>query len=189
MPIMPFRKVNVPSLRRTLSNVMACPSSAEPDSHQSGLEEFHRLGGNCIHLHGEGGETHSRQAVGQWLERRGLRSDFFLCAQICHEGWDPVAQRVIDRLTPEAAGSDIAADLSLIGTGYLDLVYVANPPGAPLEPVMEAIAGEIARGRVRAFGVRNWRPEYIHAAHTTAARIGAPGITSCKRRSNTVAKL
>ena len=107
---------------------MACPSSAEPESHEPGLEAYRELG-NCIHVHGEGGETHSRQAVGQWLKRHGRRSDFFLCCQICHEGWDPVAQRSVDRFAPEAVAADVAGDLSLIRTEYLDLVYVANAPG------------------------------------------------------------
>jgi len=172
---MSFRQLNVPSLGRTLSNVMACPSSAEPESHEPGLEAYRELG-NCIHVHGEGGETHSRQAVGQWLKRHGRRSDFFLCCQICHEGWDPVAQRSVDRFAPEAVAADVAGDLSLIRTEYLDLVYVANAPGRPIEPVIEAIAGEIAAGRVRAFGARNWGPEHLRAAHACARRLGAPGL-------------
>src|SRR5262245_55053334 len=128
---------------------MACPASAEPGSHRVGLEKYYRLGGNCIHLHGEGGETHSREAVGQWLQERGLRSELFLCTQICHEGWDAVGQRAIDRVTPDAISADISADLSLLQTDWLDLVYIANPPAAEFEPVLEAIAAEIAQGRIR----------------------------------------
>jgi hypothetical protein len=129
-----FRRLNVPSLRRSLSNVMACPSSAEPDSHQAGLEEYYRLGGNCIHLHGEGGETHSRRAVGKWLRERDVRPDFFLCSQICHEGWDPVGQRAIDRCTPEAVVADIAADLDLAGTDYLSSIRGVTIPAFRLGP-------------------------------------------------------
>jgi aryl-alcohol dehydrogenase-like predicted oxidoreductase len=173
---MPFRQINLPSLGLPLSNVMACPSSAEPDSHESGLEEYDRLGGNGIHLHGEGGETHSRRAVGRWLERRGRRADLFLCARICHEGWDAVARCAIDRLTPEAVIADITADLALLGTDYLDLVYVANAPGRSCDPVIEAIATEIVQGRVRAFGVRNWTPEKIQATHAHLVSLGTPGV-------------
>src|SRR5258708_6264092 len=153
---MPFRHIEIPSLSRSLSNVMAHPSSAEPGALDFGLEEYRRLGGNCIHLHGEGDETHSRSATGQWLRSHGLRSEFFVCTQICHDRWDDTAKRAIDRFTPEAVSEDVATDLELLGTPYLDLVYLDDNPRAPCEPVIEAIGRELTRGRLRAFGVRNW---------------------------------
>ncbi|MFO1496932.1 MAG: aldo/keto reductase [Verrucomicrobiota bacterium] len=173
---MPLRQIDIPGLRASLTNVMACPSSAAPDWHQAGLDHFHQLGGNCIHLHGEGGETHSRRGVGQWLKRWGLREQFFLCSQIGHEGWDPIARRAVNRCTPEAIAEDISTDLALLGTDYLDLVYIANPPGPALPAVLEAVVGEIDYGRIRAFGVRNWPAEDIRAAQAHAESLGAAGI-------------
>ena len=76
----------------------------------------HRRLSNIIHVHGEGGELHTRRVTGQWLQRRGLRGKFFLCSQICHAGWDPAARRSIDRFTPEAISEDVNADLELLGT-------------------------------------------------------------------------
>lgn len=121
---MPLRQIEVPSLGRKLSNLMAAPSSAEPETHEAGLDEYRRLGGNGLHLHGEGGETHSRRVTGQWLQRHGLRSEFFVCTQICHDTWDEANHKPIDRFTAEAVATDIAVDLDLLGTKYLDLVYV-----------------------------------------------------------------
>jgi hypothetical protein len=60
----------VPSLDRSLSRFMAAPSSSRPDLHLGGLDLFERIGGNCIYLHGEGGETHSRTTTGRWLRDR-----------------------------------------------------------------------------------------------------------------------
>ena len=45
---MAFRKIEIPALNRILSNIMAHPSSADPDTHQLGLDAYARLGGNCI---------------------------------------------------------------------------------------------------------------------------------------------
>ena len=101
-----------------------------------------RLGGNCIHLHGEGGETHTRDATGRWLQRRGHRSEFFLCTQICHDGWDESASREIDRFTAFAVSDDISADLELLKTEYLDLVYLDDRPSAPFEAIVEAMGRE-----------------------------------------------
>jgi len=174
---MSFRLVDVPGLGR-LSNVMAHPSSGESDSHEAGLDEFFRLGGNCLHLHGEDGEVHSRRAAGRWLDRHRLRSRFFLCTQICHDGWDHQTQRAIDRFSPEAVADDIATDLELLGTNYLDLIYLDDRPQSPQEPVIQAIAREILRGRVRAWGVRNWTPERIHSAAACITREAWPEITA-----------
>ena len=113
---------------------MAHPSSADADTHQLALDEYARLGGNCIHLHGEGGEVHSRLATGQWLHSNGLRSEFFLCSQICHDGLDDLASRAIDRFTPQAVSEDVGTDLELLRTEYLDLVYLDDRPRMPLEP-------------------------------------------------------
>jgi 1-deoxyxylulose-5-phosphate synthase len=150
---------------------MAHPSSADADTHQFALDEYVRLGGNCIHLHGEGGEVHSRLATGQWLQSNGLRSEFFLCSQICHDGWDDLASRAIDRFTAQAVSEDIGTDLELLRTEYLDLVYLDDRPQMPLEPVIEAVGREIARGRVRALGVRNWTADRAKALPGVAAII------------------
>jgi len=173
-----LRQLEISSLRCRLSNIMACPSSAEPNSLEPGLDEFYRLGGNCIHLHGEGGGSHSRQATGNWLRRHRLRSKFFLCVQIAHDGWDPATGRAIGRFTPQAVAEDITSNLNLLGTDYLDFVYLADNPGAPVERVIGALTDAVASGRIRAFGARNWTAERIMAANAHAVGIDAPGIAA-----------
>jgi len=174
---MPFRRIEVPSLGWQLSNLMAAPSSAAPETHKDGLDAYHRLGGNCFHLHGEGGETHSREAIGRWLRHRSLRTRSFVCTQICHDAWDDQRQCPIDRFTAEAVAEDVAADLDLLGTHYLDLVYLDDTPDMPVEPVLEALGREAAIGRIRAVGVRNWAPERILAAIDHTTRAGVKGIS------------
>ena len=147
-----MRQVEVPICSKHLSVLMAAPSSAQPGTHIAGLDAYHRLGGNCLHLHGEGGETHSKRTAGVWLNDHGLRDEFVVCTQICHDDWDEAAQRPIDRFSPEAVHADIAADLELIETSYLDLVYLDDRPTAPFECVLDALSEEIELSRVRAIG-------------------------------------
>jgi aryl-alcohol dehydrogenase-like predicted oxidoreductase len=168
---MPFRQIEVPSLGSALSNIEAAPSSGEPDTHLPGLDAYRELGGNCLHLHGEGGETHSRRTAGEWLREHGLREDFFVCTQICHEGWDEAAKRPIDRFTADAVSEDIAGDLELLGSDYVDLVYLDDRPSRPFAPVLDALAHALAAGRIRAIGVRNWRPQRIREANAYMAAI------------------
>jgi aryl-alcohol dehydrogenase-like predicted oxidoreductase len=49
-------------------------------------------------------------------------------------------------------------------------VYLDDNPQAPVEPVIEALAAERARGRSHAFGFRNWRAERIQAALSCMAK-------------------
>ena len=144
---------------------MVHPSSAGGKDQELALQEYLQLGGNCIHLHEEGGGVVSRQATGKWLERRGLRASFFLCSQICHAGWDDIGQRSIDRFTPEAISEDVETDLDLLASKYLDMVYLDDNPESPAEPMLEALCREIARGRIKAFGFRNWAAARINRAH------------------------
>jgi aryl-alcohol dehydrogenase-like predicted oxidoreductase len=175
---MPFRQIDIPLLGRRLSSVMAFPSSAADGTHELGLDEYRRLGGNCIHLHGEGDETHSRRATGEWLRSHRLRPEFFVCTQICHDGWDETAGQPIDRFTPEAVSEDVARDLELLGTDYIDLVYLGDNRQSPFEPVIDALGREIARGRIRAFGVSSWTADRIQAAHVYARRAASQGIAA-----------
>src|SRR4051794_3782859 len=175
---MAIRLIDIPSLGRRLANLMAGPSSADPDQHDAGLDAYLRMGGNCLHLHGEGGETHSRRAGGAWLNRHQLRSEFFVCTQICHDAWDEVKGVAVDRFDGAAVQVDIAADLELTRTDHLDLVYLDDSPDRAFEPVLDAIAHARQQGMVRAFGVRNWSPQRIRAADAYLRASGQPGIAA-----------
>ena len=175
---MPIQQIAAPSLRRCLSNLMMAPSSARPETHAAGLTEYRHLGGDSVHLHGEGGETHSRRETGKWLAENHLRPEFFLCAQICHDKWNEESQQEIGRFTPDALHDDISTDLELIDTDYVDLIYFDDRPDAPLEPVLDAIFAETNCGRVRGFGVRNMTAGRIREANAYAAARSAPGVSA-----------
>ena len=175
---MPLRQIEFPALGREFSVFMGSPSSMEEEPYAASLDNFYEQGGNALHLHGEGGETRSRQETGDWLRARGLRRKFFLCSQICHDEWDDKTQQPINRFTPEAVQQDIADDLGLIGTDFLDLVYFDDRHEAPFEPVIEVIGSEIASKRVRSFGVRNFTAERLQAVHAFAEKTIGRGIAA-----------
>ena len=170
------RQIELHSLGRSLSVFMAHPSSHEGETYAASLNTYHQQGGNALHLHGEGDEIQSRKAAGDWLRAHQLRQTFFLCTQICHDDWDDTHQQPINRFTPEAVHQDIATDLELIGTDFLDLVYLDDRPHLPFEPIIEAIGSEIALGRLRSFGVRNFMPDRLRAAHAFAMKTIGQGI-------------
>lgn len=157
-----------------LSRLMAHPSSAQAETHFAGLDLYRQLGGNCIYLHGEGGETHSRQAAGRWLRERGLGDEIFVSAQIAHDHCDNANQSAIDRFTAGGVEEDVAKDLDLIGVRRLDLVTLGDKPRSPLDPVIDAMAREINAGRLRAYALANWSADRIVAAIDYARRAGLP---------------
>jgi hypothetical protein len=175
-------KTRAPTLRSRLSlnqkafPLMAALSSARPETHEPGLELFRKLGGSLLHLHGEGGETHSRKAAGTWLERTGLRSQFALCSQICHDDWDDSLQRPILRFTPSGVVEDIEAELHLLGCAALDLAYLDDHGDLAFEPVIEALAAEVCAHRVLHVGLRNCRPDRLKAVCAFARTVLPHGI-------------
>ena len=167
-------RADVPTTDWRLSRFMANPSSSAPESHWAGLDAYHRLGGNCIYVHGEGGETHTRETTGRWLRERHLRSRFFLSTQVCHDDWDEMNQRPIGRFTALGLEEDVRKDLELIGTGRIDLIGLSHHPNLPVEPVIDAVRREISAGRVGGYGFCNWPAARIHEAADYAGRSGAP---------------
>ena len=155
---------------------MAHPSSAADTNLPANLLAYHQQGGNALHLHGEGGETHSRIAAGEWLAMYGCKELFFICTQVCHDEWDEDAQLPIDRFTPEALKQDVATDIALIGTDHLDMVYFDDRPDLTFEPIVEAIGLEIAAGRLHTFGVRNFTAPRLNAIHSYASRTIGQGV-------------
>jgi len=143
-----------------------------------GLDRYLALGGGALHLHGEGGETHSRAAAGRWLREHDGGATLFVCMQVCHDGWDERAARPIDRFTADAVRADIAEDLALIERRRIDLAYLDDRPDRRAAPVLDALAGEIAAGRVGAVGLRNWPADRIAADDASLKAAGAPGVAA-----------
>ena len=174
-----YRRVFCPSFGMSLSNIMASPSSSGTvEEHLSLLDKYLALGGNCLHLHGEGGETHGREATGKWLRRKNARDDFFICAQICHDEWNAGEQKPVDRFHAAAVTEDIDCELELLGITRLDMVYLSDNPGSDYRPVIETLLAEQRRGRIGTFGYFNWAPERITQANEFARKNGARRTTA-----------
>jgi aryl-alcohol dehydrogenase-like predicted oxidoreductase len=163
----------VAPLNRSLSRLVANPSSGHPDAHVAGLDLFESLGGNCLYLHGEGGETHSREATGRWLSVPG-RSEFFLATQICHDDWDDATATPIIRFTEQAVAEDVTKNLELLAIDHIDLVCLGDQPTLPLEPIIDALARQIEGGRIGQYGLCSWSASRIRHAIAYARQRDVP---------------
>ena len=75
----------------------------------------------------------------------------------------------------QTAAEELDGSLERMGLDYLDLVYSEEPPeGLTVADVVIAVSELIAAGKVRAWGLLNWRPELVAAAIRFAAVEGLP---------------
>jgi len=73
----------------------------------------------------------------------------------------------------QKAAAELDGSLQRMGMDYIDLVYAERPPaGLGMEEIVHDIGGLIDAGKLRAWGVLNWKPELIAEAVKVAAAQG-----------------
>ncbi len=119
----------------------------------------------------------TERLFGSWMRSRRNRDALFLITKGCHPY--PVVQP--QRLTPRALREDLHASLRRLGTERVDLFLLhKDDPGAPLEPIVEALATHEREGKFGAWGISNWSVERIRVldALAPAAGLSRPSATS-----------
>ena len=75
----------------------------------------------------------------------------------------------------QRAAAELEASLGRMGMDYLDLAYAERPPaGLTMQEIVRDVGALIAAGKLRAWGVLNWKPEQITTATEAAAAEGVP---------------
>lgn len=178
-----MRYLQIPGLRPSLSVIGLGTSAFTPETYDRAealLDAFLDAGGNCIdtaHIYGFG---KSEQAVGRWIEERGRRDEIILVGKGCHPVVDPndvFGKEWVPRVTPDAIRRDLNESLERLQTDYIDLYLIhRDDEQMPVAPLIEALNAEQAGGRIRAFGVSNWRVERIAEANAYAETHGLNGF-------------
>ncbi|TMF38317.1 MAG: aldo/keto reductase [Chloroflexi bacterium] len=76
----------------------------------------------------------------------------------------------------QSAAQELDASLQRMRIDHIDLAYAAEPPeGFALEQLVEDVTALITAGKLRAWGVLNWRPSLIADAARIASRAGVAG--------------
>jgi aryl-alcohol dehydrogenase-like predicted oxidoreductase len=100
------------------------------------------------------GNGHSEALIGQAV--RGRRSRAVITTKAGYEAWDQAPD-----FSPSAIVASTERSLARLGTDYLDLLQIHNPPldvvTAPA--VREALAGLVKSGKIRAWGVSAKGPD------------------------------
>jgi aryl-alcohol dehydrogenase-like predicted oxidoreductase len=100
------------------------------------------------------GNGHSEELIGRAV--RGKRSRAVITTKAGYEAWDQAPD-----FSPSAIVASTERSLARLGTDYLDLLQLHNPPldvvTAPA--VREALAGLVKSGKIRAWGVSAKGPD------------------------------
>ena len=112
----------------------------------------------------------SERLLGAWMRSAEVRDRIYLIGKGGHPS--PLGRARLGRGDLE---HDLEASLRRLGTDRLDLYLLhRDAPGAPLEPIAEALWSFVADGRVRAYGVSNWTHERFAALHALAVSRAQP---------------
>lgn len=73
----------------------------------------------------------------------------------------------------QRAAAELDGSLQRMGMDYIDLAYAEKPPeGLQMEEIVHDIGALIEAGKLRAWGVLNWKPELIAEAARVASEQG-----------------
>jgi aryl-alcohol dehydrogenase-like predicted oxidoreductase len=118
-----------------------------------------------------GGE--SETIIGKWLKQRGRRADVIVATKVGME------MRGEKGLSKSHIARSVEESLGRLRTDYVDLYQAhQDDPETPLEETLEAFAGLIRQGKVRAVGASNYGAQRLRQAMDVSERNGLPRYES-----------
>lgn len=153
--------------------------SSENDAFEM-LDHFLDAGGNLLDtarfyanwIPGENGR--SERILGDYLRKRGNRDKFVICTKGCHPHWESMSQK---RVNPLAYEEDLNASLKALGTDHIDLYLLhRDDPAVPVEVLLEAMENARRSGKIREYGLSNWKSARIRELSDAAAARQYRGI-------------
>jgi aryl-alcohol dehydrogenase-like predicted oxidoreductase len=122
----------------------------------------------------------SERALGACIRANDRRADVIVITKGGHPPDPPRYPRPDRYLGPDVLAGDVRDSLERLGTDYIDLYFLhRDDPRAPVSEVMDALAPEVASGRVRAIGASHWSVRRIEDANAYARARGlAPFVAS-----------
>ena len=136
------------------------------------LDHYLEVGGTVLDTARGYGE--SEQVIGRWLAQRDVRERLVLLTKGGH------GQRhgVTEGDFAAAIEAELSTSLEVLGTEQVDLYLLHRDSLAfDVGTIMEALNGELRRGRVRALGASNWEYDRIEQANAYARDRGLQGFS------------
>jgi aryl-alcohol dehydrogenase-like predicted oxidoreductase len=143
----------------------------QEETGQIKLDVFVENGGNLFdtaNIYGkwlESGKNESEIVLGNWLYDRTVKSgtrvraDFFISTK---GGHPDLATMHIPRITETLLRQDLEESLAALRTDYIDIYWLhRDNPDLPVDCLIGPLLKFIREGKIRLFGLSNWKPGRI----------------------------
>ena len=122
---------------------------------------------------------YSEIVIGEWLAKNPqLRESIVLGSKGLVPGTCAALHAGGAEISPRAIQSAISGSLQRLRTDYLDVwMFHRDDPSLEVGPLVEALASEVATGRIRAYGASNWSTDRIAEAIQYAQAHGLPRMS------------
>lgn len=115
----------------------------------------------------------AEKSLGTWIRHRNNRENIVLltkCGNVSRGGKVRVNREVIEK--------ELKTSLKTLQTDYIDIYLLhRDDPGTPVSEIIDCLNEQQRTGRIRVFGVSNWKKERIEEANTYAAAHGLNGFS------------
>lgn len=133
------------------------------------IDRYYELGGNCVDTARLYGNGKSEETIGKWIKMaRKSGKEIYVSTK----GGHPCLKSMdVSRISKKEIENDINESLKALGTDTIDMYWLHrdNTSKEP-EEIIEFMNCFIKEGKIRNFGVSNWRASRIVAANRYAKK-------------------
>lgn len=117
----------------------------------------------------------AEEHMGEWMYKRGCREDIILLDKGCNPGQKGSA----DKMSADLIRRQQEESLHRLQTDYVDLYLLhRDEETVPVGEIIEVLNERKAAGKIRRFGVSNWKKERICQANDYAKEHGMEGFSA-----------
>ncbi len=152
------------------------------------LDAYHAAGGNwldtahCYAAWTPAGAGCSERAIGDYLRRRGHRSEWVLATKGGHPAMGGYERPKVC-LSPECIARDIDESLDRLGADVIDFYWLhRDDERLGVDEIIDMLDEHIEAGRLRYVGASNWTLERLAAANAYAEQAGRAGFVATQPR-------
>src|ERR1035437_5742850 len=146
--------------------------STDPERYENTcalLDRFVELGGTTVDTARVYAKGTSEKAFGEWLKKSDRRDEIVAIGKGAHHDNLTMERRV----TPAAIREDIETSRREMQLDTIDIYILhKDDTDAAVGPIVEALNGEVAAGRIKAFGGSSWSHQRIAEANAYAEAHG-----------------
>lgn len=167
----------IPGIEKEVSRIVAgtgqVTQGGSVDEYFKVWDKAFESGINVLDSGREYADGFAEQCIGKWLKSRGNRDKMVIISKGCHHN------DYRRRVTPFDLYADVFDSLAFLGVDYFDLYFLhRDDESVPVKVMMDALFENYQAGRIKAYGVSNWKWERVKEANDYAAANGMPELVA-----------